>query len=300
MSESALYGAIEAGGTKFVCAVGPAPGVWLHEARIATTTPAATLRSVVEFFTAAEASHGPVAAFGIGAFGPLELDGRSAAWGRLLKTPKPGWSGVDLVAPLRERFARPVAIDTDVNAAALAETQLGAGVGLRSVAYVTVGTGIGGGFIIDGRSLQGVMHPEIGHLPVRRDARDQAFRGHCPFHRDCLEGMAAGPAIMARWSAPLNELDTQARSIVAGYLGQMAASIAFTVSSERIVLGGGVMDTPGLIELVRQSAAQQLNGYLPRAPLDGSLEEYLVSPALGSRSGLAGAMLLAMRAALTS
>jgi fructokinase len=165
------------------------------------------------------------------------------------------------------------------------------------VAYVTVGTGIGGGFIIDGRALQGVMHPEIGHLPVRRDPRDQEFAGNCPFHRDCLEGMAAGPAIVARWGAQLNELGAQARSIVAGYLGQMAASIALTVSSERIVLGGGVMENPGLIELVRQSTAQQLNGYLPHAPLDGSLEEYLVSPALGSYSGITGAMLLAMRAA---
>jgi fructokinase len=206
---------------------------------------------------------------------------------------------VDLLAPLRQRFGVAMAIDTDVNAAALAEAELGVGIGLRSLAYVTVGTGIGGGFVIDGQTLRGVMHPEIGHLPVRRDPRDLRFAGSCPFHRDCLEGMAAGTAIVARWQAPLRELvpESKAASIVAGYLGQLAASIALSVSSERIVLGGGVMETPGLIELVQQSTIHWLNGYLPRAPLDGDLRDYIVAPGLGTRSGLTGALLLAQRAA---
>ena len=296
-----LYGAIEAGGTKFVCAVASADGAWLREARIATTTPQQTLREVLDFFSAMHTELGPVAAFGVGAFGPLELDRRSPHWGRLLKTPKPGWSGADLLAPLRERFGVALAIDTDVNAAALAEAQLGAGQGLRSVAYVTVGTGIGGGFVIDGQSLSGVMHPEIGHLPVRRHPRDLAFTGCCPFHRDCLEGMAAGPAIIARWQLPLRELgpDSEAADIIASYLGQLATSIALTISSERIVFGGGVMETPGLVELVQQSARQWLNGYLPRTPLDGDLGSYIVAPGLGTRSGLTGALLLAQRADTT-
>jgi fructokinase len=295
----ALYGAIEAGGTKFVCAVATAPGEWLREARIVTTTPNQTLREVVDFFSAAKAELGSVASFGVGAFGPLELDTRSPHWGQLLKTPKPGWSGANLVAPLHECFGVPVAIDTDVNAAALAEAQLGAGRGLRSVAYVTVGTGIGGGFVIDGRSLRGVMHPEVGHLTVRRDPRDSHFVGCCPFHRDCLEGMAAGPAIVARWQVPLRELGphSEAASIIAYYLGQLSVSIALTVSSERIVFGGGVMETPGLLEQVRSSAVQLLNGYLPRAPLDGDLCEYIVAPGLGTRSGLTGALLLATQVA---
>jgi fructokinase len=294
-----MYGAIEAGGTKFVCAIATAPGEWRREARIATTTPNQTLREVVDFFSAARAELGPVAAFGVGAFGPLELDARSPQWGRLLKTPKPGWSGADLLAPLRECFGAPAAIDTDVNAAALAEAQLGAGRGLRSVAYVTVGTGIGGGFVIDGQSLRGVMHPEIGHLLVRRDARDLAFAGCCPFHRDCLEGLAAGPAVVARWHSPLSELGVRSEqsAIIAGYLAQLATSIALTVSSERIVFGGGVMETPGLIEQVRSSTVQMLNAYLPRAPLDGDLGDYIVTPGLGTRSGLTGALLLAQQVA---
>jgi fructokinase len=187
-----------------------------------------------------------------------------------------------------------------VNAAALAEATLGAGAGLRSIAYVTVGTGIGGGFHIDGRPLQGVMHPEVGHLPMRRDARDLTFAGSCPFHRDCLEGLASGPAIVARWQRLLSEIgDAEALGIVGGYLGQMAASIALMVSAERIVLGGGVMmDTPGLIGQVRLSTVRELNGYLPHPPLDGNLENYIVAPGLGARSGITGALLLAMRAAI--
>ena len=281
-----------------MCAVATMPGQWLREIRIATTTPNQTLREVVDFFSAAKAELGSVASFGVGAFGPLELDTRSPHWGQLLKTPKAAWSGADLVAPLRECFGAPVAIDTDVNAAALAEAQLGAGRGVRSVAYVTVGTGIGGGFVIDGQSLRGVMHPEIGHLPVRRDARDLAFAGCCPFHHDCLEGMAAGPAIVARWKSSLRELGphSEPSSIIAGYLAQLATSIALTVSSERIVFGGGVMETPGLIEQVRTNTMQLLNGYLPRAPLDGNLGDYIVVPGLGTRSGLTGALLLAQNA----
>jgi fructokinase len=293
-----LYGAIEAGGTKFVCALGRGPGEWLAETRIATTTPMQTLGELVEFFSQAQRRHGAVSAFGVGAFGPLELNPASRQWGCLLQTPKAGWSGTDLLKPLREHFHVPVAIDTDVNAAALAEAQLGAGRGLRSIAYITVGTGIGGGFVIDGQSLRGVMHPEIGHLPVRRDKRDTNFDGCCPFHGDCLEGLASGPAVLARWGTPLNELARQPEtsSIIAGYLAQLSASIAFTVSSERIVFGGGVMQTPGLIDEVRTETVRLLNGYLPLAPLDGNLADFIVPPGLGTRSGLTGAMLLAQRA----
>jgi fructokinase len=290
-----LYGAIEAGGTKFICALAQGPDEILAETRIATTTPAATLAEVVEFFAGAQARVGAVRAFGIGAFGPIELDPRSAGWGRLLPNPKPHWSDADLAGPLRARFGVPIALDTDVNAAALGEFRLGAGRGLRSLAYVTVGTGIGGGAIVDGRPLHGRLHPEMGHIRVRRDPRDHDFAGDCPFHGDCVEGLANGASIRARWGRPLNELaaDHEAWPIIGGYLGQLAATIALMLSPERIVFGGGVMTELRMFAHVRAAAVAMLNGYLP-APLFGaSLEGYIVPPGLGTRSGLCGAVLLA-------
>jgi fructokinase len=292
----ALYGAVEAGGSKFICAVGTGPTEVREEARIATTTPAETLRAVVEFFKGAESRVGALQSFGIGSFGPLGLDPGSPDHGRVLKTPKPGWSDADLIGPLQRQFRKPVTIDTDVNAAALAEYELGAGRGTRALAYVTVGTGIGGGFIIDGQPLHGLMHPEVGHIRIQRDARDAGFAGICPFHGDCLEGLASGPAILARWHAPLSELGGAhtGLDIIGGYLGQLAANIALMHSCERAIFGGGVMQSAGLLQLVRRSTQQLLNGYLPHARFNSDLSEYITAPALGDRSGIAGAMLLAM------
>jgi fructokinase len=293
MSTHPLIGAVEAGGTKFICAVGRGPRDMLAQTRIPTTTPAATLAAVLGFFEEAEQQHGPVAAFGIGTFGPVELHRHSPHWGRLLTTPKPGWSGADLLAPLRERFGKPVALEVDVGAAALAEARLGAGQGIRSLAYVTVGTGIGAGIIIDGRPLHGLMHPEAGHMPVRRDPHDVAFAGVCPYHGDCLEGMASGPAVQARWQRPLSELAEPQCELIAGYLGQLCANLALTLSCERIVMGGGVMETRGLLERVRVRTRALLNGYLPRPQLAGDLQQFIVAPGLAEQSGLLGALLLA-------
>jgi fructokinase len=290
-----LYGAIEAGGTKFVCAAGHGPTELSLRAEFPTSTPTATLGEVAAFFARARDQHGPLAGIGVAAFGPLDLDPRSRAWGRILATPKPGWSGVSLREPL-ERFGCPLVIDTDVNAAALAEARLGAGRGARSLAYVTVGTGIGGGVVIDGRSLQGMLHPEMGHILVRRDARDAGFAGTCPFHQDCLEGLASGPALLARWQAPVESWpqDHPGLEIAGGYLGQLAASIALMLSCERIVFGGGVMSGARLLPFIRDAAARQLNGYLPIEARAGSFERYIVSAALGPLAGLTGAMLLAI------
>ena len=293
MSLHPLIGAIEAGGTKFNCAVGRGPCEVLAQTRIPTTTPAQTLAAVLRFFEDAERQHGPVAAFGIGSFGPIELDRGSPDWGRMLTTPKPGWSGADLVAPLRTRFGRPVALDVDVGAAALAEVRLGAGQGTRSLAYVTVGTGIGAGFIINGQPLHGLMHPEAGHMQVRRAPRDVDFPGVCPYHGDCLEGLASGPAILARWQRPLNELEAAHQEVIAWYLGQLCANLALTLSCERIAIGGGVMQTDGLLERIRAQARALLNGYLPRPQHRGELNEFIVAPGLGEHAGLAGALLLA-------
>ena len=293
-----VFAAIEAGGTKFMCAVGTGPLEILAETRIPTTSPEETLGAVQRFFLDAQIRFGAIKALGIGTFGPVDLDPRSPTWGHLLATPKPGWADADLVGAIRQTFACPIAIDTDVNAAALAEQRLGAGRGVRSVVYVTVGTGIGGGVAVDDAALPGFLHPEMGHLRVRRDPRDAAFAGICPFHGDCLEGLASGPAIQARWGSPLDQLDDAlgAQSIIGGYLGELAAAIALLFSAGRVVFGGGVMSCEGLLPIVRSSMARLLNGYLPLKRAAPSLDEYIVAPGLGTRSGIAGSMLLGMRA----
>ncbi len=297
MNRRALYGAIEAGGTKFVCAAGYGPMDIAPQMRtvIATTTPAETLAAVVAFFEQVRANAGAFSAFGVGAFGPVDIEPRSDTWGSILSTPKPGWAGTSLVAPL-ERFGCPVALDTDVNAAALAEARLGAGRDANSLTYVTVGTGIGGGVIEQGRSIRGLLHPEMGHIRVRRDPRDGQFRGVCPFHGDCLEGLASGPAIVARWGAPMSALPIghAGPDIIGGYLGQLAATIALMYASERIVFGGGVMSGADLLPRIRAVATEQLGGYLPIEARAGGFERLIVAPALAGQAGITGALLLAM------
>lgn len=297
MNGRALYGAIEAGGTKFVCAAAYEPTDIAPQMRtvIPTTTPTETLAAVVAFFEQVRANAGAFSAFGVGAFGPVDIAPRSATWGSILSTPKPGWAGTSLVAPL-ERFGCPVALDTDVNAAALAEARLGAGRDANSLTYVTVGTGIGGGVIDQGRSIRGMLHPEMGHIRVRRDPRDVQFRGVCPFHGDCLEGLASGPAIVARWGAPMSALPAghPGPDIIGGYLGQLAATVALVCASERIVFGGGVMSGADLLPRIRAVAAEQLGGYLPIEARAGGFERLIVAPALAGEAGITGALLLAM------
>ena len=290
-----LYAGIEAGGTKFVCVVARGVDEILEEVRIPTTIPEETLGAVVRFFIDARTRHGPISSFGIGTFGPVDLRRGSATWGQLLETPKAAWSGADLVRPLMAAFSCPIQIDTDVNAAALAELLYGAGRGCHSLTYITVGTGIGGGTVIDGQTLHGMLHPEMGHIRVKRDPRDMAFPGTCPFHRDCLEGLASGPAILARWGVPLDQMGEGhvAFEIVGNYLGQLAATIALILSSERIVFGGGVMQCSALFPPLRRAAEAMLNGYLPTHGADWA-DRYIVPPALADRSGRVGAIYLAM------
>ena len=296
-----LYGAIEAGGTKFVCAASGDASSPLEGFResIPTSTPTATLGAVVRFFERVRQEVGPLAGIGIAAFGPVDIDRRSPTWGRLLETPKGGWSGASLAAPL-ERFGCPIAIDTDVNAAALAEARFGAGADVDSLAYVTVGTGIGGGVVIEGHTLRGMLHPEMGHIRVRRNERDVAFGGICPFHGDCLEGLASGPAVQARWHAAVGSWpdDHVGFEIVGGYLGQLAATIALMISCRRIVFGGGVMDDGRMLPHVRQAARDGLNRYLPIDARAGGFDRFITAPALGSRAGITGAMILAREARL--
>jgi fructokinase len=289
-----LYGAIEGGGTKFICAVGSSPGETHDSVALPTSDPESTLKGCVEFFAGAERKFGPIDALGFACFGPLDLRVESSTFGHMLATPKPAWSGVNLLAPLRSRFAVPIAIDTDVAAAALAEWRLGAGRGFGSLAYVTVGTGIGADVAPRDKLASRLMHPEMGHISVRRDPRD-TFPGVCPFHGDCLEGLASGPAIYKRWGCELTEFPPEhaAWPIIGGYLGQLAATMALVLSVECIVFGGGVMASGLLLPHIRAAAGASLNGYLQPLSHAGALDGYITAPQLGTRAGITGALLLA-------
>jgi fructokinase len=297
MADVLVYGGVEGGGTKFTCAIGHSPLLILDSVSIPTRDARTTLDECVEFFVQATRRHGAIASFGVSCFGPIELRRDSPDFGRMLPTPKVGWPGIDVLAPLRAAFDVPIALDTDVGGAALAEWHFGAGRGRGSLAYVTVGTGIGGA-VVPTESAGRLMHAEMGHLPVKRDSRDADFTGICPFHADCLEGLASGPAIVARWNRAMEDLprDHPGRSIIAGYLGQMAVSIALMHSVGRIVFGGGVMSDGSLLPLVRDAAFRWLNGYIPALNDAGRMTDYICAPGLGNRAGIAGALFLAQQA----
>lgn len=295
MPSPILFGAIEAGGTKFVCEVADQDGRILASTRIPTTDPTETLASVMEFLTAVAAPDSRYAGIGIAAFGPLDLRKTSPTYGCIRATPKPQWSHVDLVSPLAQRFACPVRIDTDVNAAALAEAEQGAGRGCSTVVYITVGTGIGGGVCIEGRTLHGVLHPEMGHVRVRQHPLDTHFAGCCPFHGACLEGLASGAAIMARYGQSLDQLPSthEAYSVLGDYLGQFATTVILLLAPDKLVFGGGVMESVELYGRIRATAASLLNGYAGFGSTAEALESLIVAPGLGQRSGIAGALALA-------
>lgn len=288
-----LYAAVEAGGTKFNCAVGTGPGDVRRRVRIATRDPASTLAEVGDFLTAAAEELGAVAALGIASFGPLDLDRSSPTWRHVAATTKPGWAWIDVAGPLSQRLDCPVAFETDVNGAALGEARWGAGQGLTSLAYFTVGTGVGGGFVLDGQPLHGLTHPEMGHVYVRRHPTD-AYPGICSFHGDCIEGLASGPAIQARFGKPLNEMpdDHPFRAVIADYLGQLCAQAVLMLTPQRIVLGGGVMNAGGLHAPIAERMRHHLAGFIAHPRIDAP--DFIVPPALGNDAGLAGAFALAM------
>lgn len=291
-----LVGAIEGGGTKFRCAVGHSPTQILDRALIPTADATATLHACVQFFDRMSRQHGPIAAVGVACFGPLQLATDAPDYGCMQSTPKPGWSNAPIVAPLWDALNVPILFDTDVGAAATGEWRLGAGRGLGSLAYVTVGTGIGGAVVPAFHSGQRLLHAEMGHLLVRRDPLDVDFAGVCPFHGDCLEGLACGPAIRARWGCDIASLpqDHPGRSIIAGYLGQLASSIALLHAAQRIVFGGGVMADGSLLPRVRRATHEQLNGYLQPLRTPDQVADYLTPASLGDGSAIAGALLQAL------
>lgn len=293
----ALYGGIEAGGTKFVCAVGTGEGDIRSATSIPTTTPDETLARVIEFF---RGQPEPVAAVGIGSFGPVDPDPASPTFGFVTSTPKPGWRGTDVRGVVRRALGVPVGFDTDVNAAALGEFRWGAARGLDTFIYLTVGTGIGGGAMVGGRLLHGLVHPEMGHIPVARDRTKDPFEGWCPFHGgDCLEGVAAGPAIERRWGVRAEALPPEhpAWDLEAHYLALALATFVCMLSPQRIILGGGVMQQVHLFPLVRRKVQETLNGYIQSPAILEQIDRYIVPPGLGNRSGVLGAIALAMEAA---
>ncbi|RIV88904.1 ROK family protein [Aurantiacibacter zhengii] len=285
-----LLGAIEAGGTKFVLATGTADGTILSRHSIATSSPEATLTEARDWF----ANQPRISALGIASFGPVELERGSPRWGHITETPKAGWSDCDLAGYFARELNVPIGFDTDVNAAALGEFRHGAGRGLSGMAYITVGTGIGGGLIVNGKLARGAGHPEMGHHYPRRSPQDRDFNGNCPFHGDCLEGLASGPAILARWGKTLSDLpqDHEAHELVAGYLAQACHTLFACCAIERVVLGGGVMKSSGLLERIMSATGEVGANYLP-----GRDQQTVVSPFLGDDAGITGALLLADDAA---
>lgn len=279
-----VFLAVETGGTKIVWRVAGHDGVVLDEGRFPTGDP----EDAVEALTQAVAGR-TLAALGVASFGPLVVDPASSERGAMLATPKPGWAGFNLSKALAGRFGCPFAVDTDVNAAAVAEARLGAGLGKRAVAYVTVGTGIGGGLVVDGATLKGALHPEIGHLFVRR-AEGDVQASACPFHAECAEGLAAGPSVQARLAGRRLEDAPEVMGFVADYLGQLVAGLVFAWAPDRIVFGGGVMSTPGLLDRVESEARRHVAGYGSSVVMGA--QAYL-APAALTDAGLEGAMLAA-------
>jgi len=292
-----FFGAVETGGTKFSCILGSAPDLILNECIIPTTTPEATLGQVIEFFTRATA---PISAVGIGSFGPIELDQSSRFFGYITNTPKTGWQNIDLVGIIGRALKVPIILDTDTNVAGLAETKWGNAQHLDYVLFVTIGTGIGGGFIIKGKPLHGLLHPEIGHMRIPHDRGRDPFLGTCPFHGDCFEGLASGPAILKRWGTPGESLpsDHPAWTLEAQYVATGLVNLVCALSPQRIILGGGVMKRAELFDEIRINMKELANRYFDHVQLQDKISEYVVPPKLGSKAGVLGALALA-EAAIT-
>lgn len=290
-------GAIEAGGTKFVCGIGDEKGTVEERISFPTGAPRETIAQAAEFFRGKG-----VDAIGIGSFGPIDIDSNSATYGFVTTTPKPGWGNFDFLGAMKSEFDVPFGWDTDVNAAALGEATWGAAKGLDSCVYFTIGTGIGAGVYAEGKLVHGLVHPEAGHMVVRRHPED-LFAGNCSYHGDCLEGMAAGPAIEKRWGIKGAELapDHPAWAIEAHYIAQAVANTIFLLSPKRVILGGGVMKQEHLFPLIRSEVQRMLRGYIRSAAVaEGGIDDYIVPPGLGDNAGLCGALALGLQALRSS
>ncbi|KQL33740.1 fructokinase [Bacillus sp. FJAT-25509] len=283
-----MLGAIEAGGTKFVCAIGDENGNLIERIQFPTTVPEETISQVIEFF-----KNYPIEAIGIGSFGPIDVNEASSTYGSITSTPKMAWQGFPFVQAIKQHFSVPIGFNTDVNAAALGEATFGAAKGLDSCLYITIGTGIGAGAVVNGHLLQGITHPEMGHILVRRHPNDE-FVGNCPYHRDCLEGLASGPAIEARWGEIGSNLINRKEvwDLEGYYIAQALMQYILILSPKKIILGGGVMSQMQVFESVYKYLNELVCDYVSLPELN----EYIVPPGLGNNSGIIGALMLAQNA----
>lgn len=293
-----LFGGIEAGGTKFVCMVAGGPGDIRAEIRFPTTQPEETLSRCITFFKEQQTKyHQTIAAIGIACFGPIDLNPASQTWGHITTTPKPGWAHTDVAGPIREALQIPVAFDHDVVVAGIGEGTWGAALGLENFIYLTIGTGIGGGVIAGGKPVHGLVHPEIGHMIMRRDPAIDPFNGCCPYHGDCLEGLACGPALEQRWGKKGYDLpaDHPAWELESTYLADALHNLVITVSPQRLILGGGVMQQKHLFPIIRRKVVRSLNGYIQSDTILKGIDDYIVPPALGNEAGALGCIAMAQR-----
>ena len=297
MSSVPLFGGVEAGGTKFVCVAGDATGRLIAETTFRTTTPDETLARTIDFFR----QQPGLRAIGVGSFGPVDLRPDSPPWGTITTTPKPGWQNTDVAGVLGRALSLPIAFDTDVNAAALGEKRWGAAQDVTDFIYLTIGTGIGGGGMINGALMHGLLHPEMGHIRIPHDRESDPFPGVCPWHGDCLEGMASGPALAQRWGVPADQLPPghPAWDLEAHYLALGLVTYILTLSPQRIILGGGVMHQRQLFPKIRTEVQRLLAGYVQHPDILEKIDAYIVPPGLGDRAGVLGALALGMSAVKT-
>ena len=284
----AVIAAVEAGGTKFICGLGNEKGEIIDKINIPTTTPEETMSKVIEYFKDKKFD-----VMGVGSFGPIDPVKSSETYGYITKTPKPYWSDYNIIGELKKHFNVPMEFDTDVNGAALAEAWWGAGKGLKNIIYITVGTGIGAGAVVNGTMLQGLTHPEMGHIFLKKHPDDK-FQGRCPFHKDCLEGMAAGPAIEDRWGKKGQEMtnDDRVWEMEAYYLAQALMNYILILSPQKIIMGGGVMKQQQLFPLIRKYVQEFLNNYVYKREILEKIDEYIVYPGPGDEAGFTGSIAL--------
>jgi fructokinase len=294
-----VFAGIEAGGTKWVCMIANHPGDIRATTRIPTGLPEGTIGSAIEFIRNQVPEPGDLGGIGIGSFGPLDLKKGSNTFGYLTTTPKPGWAHTNLINPFKMEFNLPIGFDTDVNAAALGERLWGAGSQLSDFIYMTVGTGIGGAAVANHELIHGMIHPEMGHMLIPHDWERDPFPGVCPYHGDCLEGLATGPAIQARWKQPAEDLPPEhpAWQLEAHYLGLGISNLITALSPQRVILGGGVMDQSQLFPMIRNEVRELLGDYISTSEIMEPNEEYIVPPVLGPQAGVLGAVALAQQAA---
>lgn len=300
MPRPTYFGAIEAGGTKINCAFGLNHEAILEQTRIATAHPKVSLKQVEAFFDQCIEKYGVMEAMGVACFGPVDLDVHSETYGYVIQTPKPDWSFTPIVSRLEAKYGIPVGFDLDVNGSALGEHKFGAGRGIDNLCYVTVGTGIGVGVIVGGRSLNGLLHPEFGHIPLHKIEGEPD--GICESHKNCAAGLASGPAIEKRWGAPAETFapDHAMWKSQAHYIAALCNAITLAYSPNKIILGGGVMSQPQLVQDIRQEFQTLLAGFVPALERSGGVEQYIVPPQLGDASGIAGAFVLAAQTQKTS